>query len=58
MNRDTWRFVGRADEARAHIVGVEFMSEKDLSEKNLFGLNDVFADFLNAFYRPKDAPRI
>ena len=58
MNRDAWRFVGRADEARAHIVGVEFMSEKDLSEKNLFGLNDVFADFLNAFYRPKDAPRI
>ena len=32
------------------------MSEKDLSEKNLFALNDVFADFLNAFYRPKDAP--
>ena len=34
------------------------MHEKDLSEKNLFGLNDVFADFLNAFYRPKDAPCI
>ncbi len=32
------------------------MSEKDLSEKSLFGLNDVFADFLNAFYRPGDAP--
>ena len=32
------------------------MSEKDLSEKSLFGLNDVFADFLNVFYRPKDAP--
>ena len=34
------------------------MREKDLSEKNLFGLDDVFADFLNAFCRPKDAPRI
>ena len=34
------------------------MSEKDLSEKSLFGLNDVFADFLNVFYRPKEAPRI
>ena len=34
------------------------MNDKDLREKSFFGLNDVFAEFLNAFYRPKDAPPI
>ncbi len=43
--------------AHVRVLGAERMREKDLSEKNLFALNDVFADFLNAFYRPKDAPK-
>ena len=34
------------------------MNDKDLREKSFFGLNDVFAEFLNAFYRSKDAPPI
>ena len=34
------------------------MNDKDLREKSFFGLNDVFAEVLNAFYRPKDAPPI
>ena len=34
------------------------MNDKDLREKSLFGLNDVFAEFLNAFYRPQNAPPI
>ncbi len=47
-----------ADARHAHAAGDECMSGKDLSEKNLFGLNDVFADFLNAFCRPQNAPPI